>query len=384
MASRIRLGIAGAGNAGSAVLGAIDKVPGIELGAVADKRRAALEALPAKYPGIGLFDNVDEMCRAKDIDAVWIATPSAFHAENTVAAALNGKHVICEKPMALTLEDCHTMIEAAEKNQVTLLLHSKASDPPVVKMREIVASGRLGRLIQINTWNYKGWLTQARLADEIDNSKGGGVLFRQGPHQVDIVRSIGGGKVKTVSAIAGRWHADFATEGNFTALLEFEDGTPATLVFNGYGYFDMTELTWDLGEGGRKVSNRYKKTERPRAALAAEQRYAMALRSETRQRQGERQQPFYGLTLVSCERGDIRQSPDGLYVYTENGREEIICPPFMDRGAELKKLYQAVVENQPAFTDGCWGKASLEVILAIYQSSRERKPITLKYQTACY
>jgi len=383
MASRIRLGIAGAGNAGSAVLRSIDKISEIELGAIADKRRDALEALRAKYPGIGLFDNVQEMCRSKDVDAVWIATPNALHAENTVTAARNGKHVICEKPMALTLEDCDTMIEAAAKNRVKLLLHSKASDPPVVKMREIVASGRLGRLIQINTWNYKGWLTQARLPEEVDSSKGGGVLFRQGPHQVDIVRSIGGGKVKSVSAIAGRWNPNFATEGNFTAYLEFEDGTPATLVFNGYGYFDMSELTWDIGEGGRKVSNRYQKKERPAGAVEAEKRYAMPLRSETRKGQGEKRQPFYGLTIVSCEKGDIRQSPDGLYVYTENGREEIICPPFMDRAAELKKLYQAVVENKPAFSDGRWGKASFEVILAIYQSSREKKQVALKYQTAC-
>ncbi len=370
MAARIRLGIAGAGNAGSAVLRSIDKVPEIELGAAADKRREALEAMRGKSPRIALFDSVEAMCRSNDVDAVWIATPSEFHAENTVTAARNGKHVICEKPMALTLEDCDRMIEAAEKSGVTLLLHSKASDPPVVKMREVVASGRLGRLIQINTWNYKGWLTRARLPEEVDSSRGGGVLFRQGPHQVDIVRCIGGGKVKTVSAVAGRWNSLFDTEGNFTAFLEFEDGTPATLVFNGYGYFDMTELTWDIGEGGKKVSNRYQKN-------------AMPLRAETRKGQGEKRQPFFGLTIVSCEKGDIRQSPNGLYVYTENGREEIICPPFMDRAAELKKLYQAVVENKPAFTDGSWGKASFEVILAIYQSSREKKPVTLKYQTAC-
>ena len=383
MASRIRLGIAGAGNAGSAVLRSIDKVAGIELGAIADKRREALEALREKYPGVKLFGSVEEMCRSQDVDAVWIATPNSFHAENTVAATTNGKHVICEKPMALTLEDCDRMIEAAEKNGVKLLLHSKASDPPVVKMHEIVASGRLGQLIQINTWNYKGWLTQARLPEEVDSSKGGGVLFRQGPHQVDIVRAIGGGKVKSVSAIAGRRNPHFDTEGNFTAFLEFEDGTPATLVFNGYGFFDMTELTWDIGEGGRKVSNRYQKKERPAGAVDAEKRYAMSLRSETRKGQGEKKQPFFGLTIASCEKGDIRQSPDGLYVYTEYGREEIPCPPFMDRAAELQKLYQAVVENKPAFTDGRWGKASFEVILAIYESSRQKKEVALKYQVGC-
>lgn len=384
MERTLRLGIAGLGNAGHAVLRCVEKVAAVELGAVADVREPALQLFKEKNRDVAIFSSVAEMCASTAVDAVWIATPNPCHADHVVAAARHGKHVICEKPMALSLAECDRMIEAAENNNVKLLLHSKVSDPPISKIREIVAGGRLGRVIQIHTCNYKGWLQQARLASELDTAQGGGVVFRQGPHQVDIVRCLGGGMVRSVRAVTGRWNPTFATEGNYTAFLQFEDQTPAILVFNGYGYFDMTELTWDIGEGGRKVSNRYGKKERIEGAVDPATRYSMPLRAATRKKQGARQQPIYGLTVVSCAEGDIRQSPDGLYLYTGAGREEVICPPFLDRGMELLKLRDAALKNQRAFTDGRWGKATLEVVQAILQSSKEGREIFLRHQVPSY
>jgi phthalate 4,5-cis-dihydrodiol dehydrogenase len=379
----LRLGVAGLGNAGHQVVRAVSKTPGVELAAAADARREALESFAVGHAGVRLFDHVAGMCDSPEVDAVWIATPNEFHAEHAVAAAERGKHVICEKPMAVNLEECDRMIEAAERSRVKLLIgHSKISDPPVVKMGEVVSGGSMGPLIQIATLNYKGWLQSARLPAEVDTSKGGGVVYRQGPHQVDIVRYIGGGLVRSVRAVAGKWNPHFDTEGNYTAFLEFADGTPATLVFNGYGYFDVTELTWDIGEGGEKVTDRYGVRERLKGAVAPAVRYAMPLRRESRARGGERKQPFYGITVVSCARGDIRQSPDGLYLYTEEGCREVPCMSDLGRGAELLKLRDAVTRNQPVFPDGRWGKATLEVVLAILESSRSGREVILSRQVA--
>ena len=380
MGQTLRLGIAGCGNAGHAVLRDCGKISGVTLTAVADVRKEAQESVRKKNPEVRTFESVEAMCKSSDVDALWIATPNEFHAAHVIAAAQHGKHMICEKPMALSLAECDAMIGAAEKYGVKLFMHSKADDPPVVKMREVVLNGELGRVIQINTWNYKGWLKSARLPAEVDTSKGGGVVYRQAPHQVDVVRSVGGGLVKKVRAIAGRWNSQFDTEGNFTALLEFEDGTPATLVFNGYGFFDMTEMTWNIGEGGYASSTDDRGADGPAGAVEPPVGYSRPLRAEGRERRGERKQPFYGLTLVSCEKGDMRQSPDGLYIYTEKGRAELACPPFLDRGAQLLKLHEAVTQNRSFFTDGRWGKATLEVVLAILQSSKERREITLSHQ----
>ena len=75
--------------------------------------------------------------------------------------------------------------------------------------------------------------------------------------------------------------------------------------------------------------------------------------------------PFFGLTIVSCERGVIRQSPDGLYLYTEAGCEEVAVPPNPERVAELTELRDALREQRTVFPDGRWGAATLEVCLAI-------------------
>src|SRR5258705_6109760 len=147
MARIVKLGVAGLGNAGRAVIRDLPAAPGVALAAVADLRAEALEPF-RRDPAVETFDDVEAMCRSGNIDAVLVATPNQFHAANAAAAAAASKHVVCEKPMALDLEECDRMIAAAAAGKVRLLMHSKAGDPPVIKMREIVAGGRLGRPIQ--------------------------------------------------------------------------------------------------------------------------------------------------------------------------------------------------------------------------------------------
>jgi predicted dehydrogenase len=90
---------------------------------------------------------------------------------------------------------------------------------------------------------------------------------------------------------------------------------------------------------------------------------------------------WFGVILASFERGDVRQSPNGLYVYGDNGRREI--PVLEDRGTgrvELEELWGALTENKPITHDGRWGMATLEVAVAIMQSARERREIRLTHQ----
>ena len=389
MAQVLRMGIAGLGGAARQVLPSFKRVPGVELAAVCDVRDDALDEFRQK--GLKTFTSVAAMCESDDVDGVWIATPNVLHMEHTLLAANNGKHVICEKPMALNLEQCQTMIEAVEKNNVTYVQgHSKIYNPPVRKMREVVRSGELGRLIQINTWNYRNWLNQPRLATEVDTATGGGVLYRQGPHQMDVVRCIGGGMVRSVRGNTGRWNPNFNTEGNFSAFLEFEDGTAATMSLNGYAFFNIVELTWGIGEGGQAADgdSLYASRTRLTGAMEPAQKYALPRYSEGAMNEREdararSHQPFYGLTIASCERGDVRQSPDGLYIYTDQGREEIGCGTDTGHAGELEELYSAVTEKRPAFPGARWGMASLEALLAIMQSSAEHREIVLSHQVEC-
>jgi hypothetical protein len=84
---------------------------------------------------------------------------------------------------------------------------------------------------------------------------------------------------------------------------------------------------------------------------------------------------------VSCERGVIRQSPDGLFIYDDKGRHEVKVPSSRGRAAELFDLYRAITDDRPTTLDARWGMATAEVCLAILQSSREHREIMLANQT---
>jgi hypothetical protein len=186
--------------------------------------------------------------------------------------------------------------------------------------------------------------------------------------------------------------------------LEFEDGVPATMVYGGQGFFDIAELLWGIGESGRprdlQAGVRSRETFQK---LDPSDREHLLEQMKERVRYGpaglkggpshaswggpaaagepEKHQPFFGLTLVSCERGDIRQSPDGLYVYGEHGKTELPLPPAIgQRQAEFFELYDAIAHDRPMAHDGRWGQATLEVCLAILQSSAERREIQLAHQ----
>jgi predicted dehydrogenase len=392
---RIRLGIAGVGIAALQVSPHLKTLADmIELTALADIRRDNMEHYCAEHGArVAMFESVAEMCSSPLVDAVWVATPNLLHAEHAIAAAAAGKHVICEKPMAVTIEQCNAIVEAVERSGVKYVQgHSKAYEVAIREAGKIIRSGELGRLIHLHTWNFNDWLIRALMPNEVDTEQGAGVVFRQGPHQIDIVRYLGGGRVRSVRAVTGRHAPNFPRcEGNFTALLEFESGAAATLVFDGYGYFDIAELTWGVGESGRRQMNpeslvrRY----RPAGPVSAEEKFAQ-VRAGNPYGYGEgggidptspQQQPFFGLTMVTCERGVIRQSPRGLYVYDENGRREVVLPPARGRAAELVELCEAVARDRPTLLDARWGRATAEVCMAILESSREHREVLLKHQT---
>jgi phthalate 4,5-cis-dihydrodiol dehydrogenase len=382
--------MAGLGVASTQILPPISNLPYIKITAAADTRTDALQRFREIYKG-EVFTSVAAMCESPNVDAVYIATPNQLHAEHVIAAAERGKHAIVEKPMALSVAECDAMNEAAEKHGVKLLCgHTHSFDPPIRKIRQIVRSGELGKLCMINTWNYNEFMYRPRMKHELATSRG--VVLNQGPHHVDIVRLIGGGMARSVRAMTGIWDKARGYEGSYTCYLEFEDGTPATLIYSGYGFFDTAELFSWVGEGGQyrdpKTNLNVRGQLRQVRSPEEEEQLKEAMRFGGQREgeyshvwSGERHQPFFGFTLVSCEKGDIRQTPDGLYIYGESEQREIpLSGGSRGREAEVEELYNAVVHNRPVFHDGRWGAATLEVCLAMLESAKERKEILLSHQ----
>jgi phthalate 4,5-cis-dihydrodiol dehydrogenase len=380
----------GLGVASTQILPPVSKLPFIKITAAADTRADAVAKFREKYQGEG-YSSVEELCASPNVDAVYIATPNSLHAEHATIAAKHKKHIIVEKPMAMTLAECDAMNEAAENYGVKLLCgHTHSFDPPIRKIREIVKSGELGKLRMINTWNYNEFMYRPRMKHELAMSRG--VVLNQGPHQVDIVRLIGGGKVRSVRAMTGIWDNAREWEGSYTCYLEFLDGTPATLVYSGYGFFDTAELFDWVGEGGQprgpETNLEVRKRLREVRTSAEEEQLKEAMRFGGEREgefshvfSGERKQPFFGFTMVSCDHGDIRQTPDGLKIFGATEQREIKLPAgSRGREAEVEELYDAVVKGRPVVHDGRWGAATLEVCLGILESAQARKEIFLSRQ----
>ena len=381
----IGLGIAGLGMAGAVMVQAVANHPDFRLVAAADPQAGPRAAFAWDYKA-DIHTDIRELCDNRAVEAIYIATPHQFHAAHASLAAAAGKHIILEKPMALTLADCDAIVAAVEKAGVHLVIgHTHAFDPAIRTMRALIASGELGRLGMIASWNYTNYLYRPRRPEELDTARGGGVLFNQVPHQIDVVRLLGGGLVRSVRAHAGGLDPARPTEGHAMAFLAFQDGAAASLVYGGYDFFDSDELHgWISERGGVKQPAHGE----ARRALAASTRDEAELRTANfaygaAQRGEPPHQPHFGITVATCARGELRGSIDGVLVYGEDGRHEIAIPQgprFSGRGTVLDDLAAAIRTGQKPLHDGRWGKATLEVVLAIQASAREGREITLNHQ----
>jgi phthalate 4,5-cis-dihydrodiol dehydrogenase len=394
------MAIAGIGQGGGGMLPAMAGMPQMQLVAGADINLVTRERFKARYPDARVYASVAELCKDSEVEAVWVSSPNRFHCEHAVEALQNGKHVVVEKPMAVSLEEADRMIEAADRNGVKLIAgHTNSFELHIRAMRKVINSGRLGRLCAVHISSYTDWMLRARTPDELDPDQGGGIPWRQGPHQIDVVRLLGGGLLRSIRGTTGDWFRQRRVAGYQSAFLEFEDGATATILHNGYGYFLTSELFPWLPE-----NRRYDYAQR--------QEIRDSIRSGTRDEESEKQlfriggerdpnakprtetvgaKPWepadLGMIVVTCERGDIRHSKFGLYLYADDGRFEIPLTETWGLGmqehrAELEELYGAAVLGKPAYHSGRWGAATLEAVIAMIRSSRERREVLLERQVA--
>lgn len=382
---KLKIGIAGLGRAFSVMAESFARDPRIELVAAADPRAEARRQFEIDFHGKTCI-GIEELCALREVEAVYIATPHQFHAANAITACSFKKHVLVEKPMALRLEDCREMIAAAEKAGVQLVVgHSHSFDLPVLQAKKIIDSGAVGRVRMITALNYTDYLYRPRRPEELDTTSGGGAVFNQAAHQVDMVRLLGGGKLKTVRAITGDWDPSRPTEGAYSVLASFENGAFANLTYSGYAHFDSDEFCGWIGEMGQKKNpDSYGSA---RSLLKGNEAELKALRNyggpayTTPQTSLHHQ--HFGVLIVSCEKADLRPLPEGVMIYGDaEKRLDPLPAPRLPRAEVVDEFYAAVVSGQPPLHGGPWAMATLEVCLAILESARAKKEIPLKHQTS--
>jgi phthalate 4,5-cis-dihydrodiol dehydrogenase len=389
---KIRLGIAGLGRAFSLMLPTFLADIRVQLVAACDPRETARTQFEADFDAPA-YPDIDALARRPDIDAIYIASPHQFHAAHTRIAASHGKHVLVEKPMALSLAECDDMIDACRDANVYLIVgHCHSFDTPYLRTRELIASGAFGDVKMIHALNYTDYLYRPRRPEELKTEEGGGAVFSQAAHQVDIVRMLAGSRATRIRAAVGNWDAARPTEGAYTATLWFENGAFATLSYNGYAHFDSDEWTGWIGEMGQpRSADEYGAARRrlshvasgeEEARLKAAGTYGGNAYTPASKAPAVRRHQHFGPLIVSCERGDLRPMADGIVVYGNERRECIeLEAPAVPRAEVIDELIAAVHGDVAPLHDGAWARGTLEICLAILRSSAQQRDVLVGGET---
>ena len=227
MERTFRIGLVGCGRIAQrhAELLGKGEIPGASLAAVADIDISCAEKLGKLY-GVPTFDDMHAMCKSVDLDIVSVLTPSGLHAEHVTQLAPYGKHIIVEKPMALTLDGADAMIRACDLHGVRLfVVKQNRFNLPVRKLREALEKNRFGKLV-LGTVRVRWCRTQAyydqaswRGTWALD----GGVLANQASHHIDLLEWMMG-EVESVYAKSTRALVDIEAEDTAVVILKFRSG----------------------------------------------------------------------------------------------------------------------------------------------------------------
>ncbi len=342
----IRLGILGAGSISDTHARAALAIPGVEIAAVYGRNGAKAQRLAELYGGVA-FDSLEPFLDHRPMDLVAIGSPSALHADQGIAAAARGLHVLVEKPLDVTTAKADELIAATDRAGVKLgVFFQDRLKPDIVRMKAMVDAGVLGRPILA-----AGRVKWYRAPDYYGGSRwrgtfaldGGGALINQAIHTLDVLLHLWG-PIASVDARAGTQLHAIEVEDTVVATLQFANGAlgtfeASTAVYPGYAR--RVELTGANGtltiEHDQLVGVDLKE---PDARFPAE--------ATTRD-----------------------QAP------AANAASPTVSDATPHRRV-IEDFLEAIRTSRAPACDGREGRRSVEVIEAIYASARARGPVTIK------
>ena len=313
------------------------------LAAVCDVVEAKARAIGEQF-GVPWFTDMHAMAREVEIDAFVVLTESGNHARNVIDLAPYGKHIVVEKPMALTLDDADRMIAACDKAGVKLfVVKQNRFNVPVVKLREALEAGRFGKLV-MGTVRVR-WCRPQAYYDQ-DAWRGtwafdGGVLTNQASHHVDLLEWMMG-DVVSVSAMSATRLVDIEAEDTAAVILTFANGALGIIeATGGTRPKDLEGSISILGEGGTVVIGGF-----------------AVNKLET-----------WNFVEADADDGEVIEK------YSVN-------PPSV-YGFGHQAYYEHVVDvirnGGPQLVDGIQGRRSLELISAIYESIETGRRVDLRF-----
>lgn len=230
---KLKWGLIGCGDISQKrVAPALRDLDNCELTAINRAKFKLAEPFAKEFGAKKIYKNWKDLCNDDEINAVYIATPVYMHAEQTIYAAKAGKHVLVEKPMALSAKECNKMIKVCKKNNVKLgVSYFRRFFPVIDRIKEIIKSGEIGTpvLAEINifmSFNVKpgearSWLLNKKLS-------GGGPMMDFGCHRIEVLQNIFG-KVKNIKSETFKLRFDREVEDTAYVSILFENNVQAIL-----------------------------------------------------------------------------------------------------------------------------------------------------------
>jgi len=321
-----------------------NEIKGAKLVSVCDNITDKAKKIAEQF-NVTAYKDMDEMMKSESIDVVVVLTPSGLHAEHVINLSKYGKHIMVEKPMALTIVDTENMVYACDANNIKLfVIKQNRFNIPVVKLKEALDAGRFGKLI-LGTVRVR-WARHQAYYDQ-DSWRGtwdmdGGVLTNQASHHVDMLEWMMG-DVESVFAKMTTALANVETEDTAIVTLKFKNGalgiieaTTATRPTNLEGSISI------LGEKGTVVVG--------------------------------------GVAVNKMQTWVFEDNQDGDSTVLE---EFSVNPPNV-YGFGHQEYYEHVVDcvvsGGANLVDGLQGRKSIELISAIYESAETGKEVFLKFQ----
>jgi len=324
------------------------QIDGAALVGVCDIKEERAKAFGEQY-AVPCFTDMDTMMSSIDLDAVSVLTESGNHAAHVTNLARFGKHIIVEKPMALTLEDADDMIAACDANNIRLfVIKQNRFNRPVQALREALDRGRFGKLV-VGTVRVR-WCRPQAYYDQ-DSWRGtwaydGGVLTNQASHHIDLLEWCMGG-VESVYAKSATALADIETEDTAVVILKFANGALGVIeATTAARPKDLEGSLSILGEKGAVHIGGF-----------------AVNRLETWQ--------FDRMTDEDLDVHEkFSQNPPDVYGFGHKSYYEHVV--------------SALASDTPHLVDGLQGRKSLELINAIYESIETGKEVFLRFKpTRC-
>ena len=246
----MNVGIIGAGFIGEVHGDAISKIPGLKVAAVCRTNRNELEKMAAKFQAKA-YDNYRNLLADKGIDIAVIATPHHLHTEIAVEAAGMGKHVMMEKPMALTIGECDRIINAAAEARIKLSVgFCQRFAGAYQKARAVIDSGEIGSIVYGVSTMSKFWMESNRRSWHLDRKTGGGMWLTAGIHCLDRLTWI---MDSSITAVSGKFFTGFHDQKADDAgmvFVRYANGACGAIVSTGYlsgAPNHLTEITGTKG-----------------------------------------------------------------------------------------------------------------------------------------